>query len=221
MGNDVPYYEREGKRYERITHVLDYFAPPELVDWKIRVGKREAGRISREAMKIGDNVDQCIRALIDGDGEHLPKLKTLEAQNCWEAFESWLQHYAPDIEHRQLATANTVFSEELCTAGTPDLEWNVCTVIDIKCSSAIRPSYWLQTEFYGRNMPCVKNKAILRLDKNLGIYEFQMMPLNEAHWEATKAAIKLFRYYKSIEDGKGDSNERNTSSTIGATDSAV
>lgn len=217
--NDFEFYERDGKRYDRITACLDYFASPELVNWKLRVGKREAGRISREALKIGENVDLCIRVFLDGDGDNLPKLKTQEAKNCWEAFQSWLSVYAPDVDHRKLCTIGTVFSDELCVAGTPDLEWNVHTVIDIKCSNAIRPQYWLQTEFYGRQMPCCKNKAILRLDKNLGIFEFKMMSLSDEHWAATVGAIKLYRVL-AVKDGeqKEESNECNTISnaTVGA-----
>lgn len=37
----------------RVTEVLDYFQAPELVEWKMKVGKAEAGKISRMALKIG------------------------------------------------------------------------------------------------------------------------------------------------------------------------
>ena len=220
MSNDVAYYERDGKRrhYDRITRILDYFAPPELVAWKMRVGKREAGRISREAMKIGSNVDECIRSFVREE-KSLPKLKTLEAKNCWEAFNQWRNDYNPG----QLGEMHTVFNEELGVAGTPDLYWpSENCIIDIKCSSAIRLSYWLQTEFYCR---CYKLpvKAILRLDKNLGIYEFKKMSLSDEHWAATVGLINAYRIL-AVKDGeqKEESDERNTNdSTIGATDSAV
>lgn len=207
MGNDVPYYEKEGRRYDRITHILDYFSPPELVSWKIRVGKKEAGIISRAALRIGENVDEAIRQSIDGGVQ--VKLKTTEAKNCMEAFWEWRNE-----RKAQLSTMETVFDDELMVAGTPDIFWmNNQTLIDIKCASAIRPSYWLQTEFYARQKP-ITTKGILRLEKNLAIYEYKEMPLCDEHWEAVKGAIKLYRYYKSVDkDGEGEEDECNTNIT--------
>lgn len=204
---DFPYYIKDSKKYERITHVLDYFSPPELVNWKIRVGRKEAGMISRAALRIGENVDDAIRCEVEG--RKVSKLKTLEAQNCWEAFRQWKK----DHNVKEIGTLNTVFNDELMVAGTPDLFWaDTHVLIDVKCSSAIRPSYWLQTEFYSRNNTAVDAKAILRLDKNLGIYEYKEMSLSDEHWEAVRGAIKLYRYYKSVDkDGnEGDEDERDT-----------
>lgn len=205
---DDPYYFYNDQRYDRITRILDYFALPELVDWKLNVGRKESNRISREALKIGSNVDEAIRAEVN---KLKPvKLKTTESKSCWEAWEQWKKDYAVDIA--KLRTVNTVYDHSLMVAGTPDLEWNNNTVIDIKCSSEIRPNYWLQTEFYGRclgyEFGLIENKAILRLNKNLGTYEFRKMSLSDYHWEAVKSAIKLFRYHSTVTDGaKEGSNE--------------
>lgn len=187
------FYEFEGRRYDRITRILDYFSPPDLVDWKLRVGKKEANRISRVALNIGTNVDEAIKA--DQTGQKLPKLKTQEAKNCWEAYLAWKRDYYPTV-----TIGSPVFDDDLSTAGTPDLiSWETETLIDVKCSASIREAYWLQTEFYARQIVPLQFKAILRLDKNLGQYEFKKMPLNDEHWAAVRGAIKLYRYYEKTE----------------------
>lgn len=182
------YYVKNGLSYDRITRVLDYFPTPQLVDWKIKVGKREANRVSKVAMNIGTNVDEVIKT---GKG----KLKTAEAKTCYEAFQQWQKDYG----FPTLKEGVTIFNDSLLVAGTPDLlDMDTHTLIDIKCSSEIRDSYWLQTEFYAR---CTGSdyKAILRLDKNLGMYEYKKMPLSDEHWDACVGAIKLYRYYNKSE----------------------
>lgn len=184
---DDNFYEREGLKYDRITRILDFFKPPELIDWYLRVGKKEAKRISTTALKIGTNVDEVIKARITGN--KVPKIVSPEAINCLNAFDEWERNYSLKV-----SPSNTVFDDGLMMAGTPDLD-DGNTVFDIKCSSEIRPAYWLQTEFYGRCLG-VTHKAIIRLDKNLALYEYKKMPLCDEHWEACLGAIKLYRFYK-------------------------
>lgn len=186
MGNNREFYEKDGRQYQRITHILDYFPPPWLVDWKLRVGKKEARRVSTVALKIGDNVDEVVKAI--AMGIKAPRLKTPEAKSAYEGFSRWLDDYSPT-----LSIPDTVFSDELGVAGTPDLVWGDI-VVDLKCSAYISPSYWLQTEFYGRCLG-VSNKAILRLDKNLGNYEFQMKKLSENDWMVVKSLVNVYYYY--------------------------
>lgn len=188
------FYEKDGRQYSRITSILDYFPAPELVDWKIDVGRREARRISTIALKIGDNVDEAIKAEICK--AKIPRLKSEEAKNCFEAYKQWQKDY----QLGELTCGTTVFDDEWGVAGTPDF-YDEDTVIDSKCSSEIRLQYWLQTEFYGRKLG-KKYKAILRLDKNLAIYEYKKMPLNDFHWATVCGLITAYRFFnKSVTDG--------------------
>jgi len=130
--------------YDRVTQILDYFGEPGLVSWKVKVGAKEARRIGTIAKNIGSNVDEAIKA--DVDGLKVPRLKTQEAKNCYEAYLSWKKDYSP-----ALIVGQRIFCEDSQVCGEPDLFWDD-TVIDVKCSSEIRPTYWLQTEWYGREV---------------------------------------------------------------------
>lgn len=192
--------------YERISRVLDYFTPTELVKWKVKVGSREAKRIGTVAMNIGTNVDEWIKATVMGVKP--PKLKTEEARNCVEGYKRWVDEYGLVLE-----VGKRVFDEGLKVTGEPDL-LGLNTVIDIKCSSEIRPSYWLQTEFYAKNTRKV-NKAILRLDKYLGVYEYQVRPVNPKDWFAVVGLVEAYRFYQSeqsLTEGKEERVNDNESS---------
>ena len=195
------YYEKGGVKYDRITRVLDYFAPPDLVKWKLKVGTKEAKRIGTIAMKIGSHIDEAIRSSLGGV---VVKLKGADERNCFEAWRRWVDEYRAS----GLESAETVFDDELMMAGTPDLLWpSKKLVIDLKCSREIRPQYWLQTEFYGRLLG-YERKAVLRLDKDLGVYEYEERALDDGVWEAVKGAISLYRYYQeSLNEGKAEDKD--------------
>jgi hypothetical protein len=186
--NDFKFYERNGKQYDRITSALDFFAHPKLVKWKVEVGNKEAKRISTVATKIGTNVDEAVRAAVSG--QKVPKLLSDEAKSAFEGFKLWMHDYDP--QGLESAT-EPAFHDELGVACTADL-LQPFKVIDIKCASSIKPQYWLQTEFQGRCMGAT-HKAILRLDKNLGMYEYKEMALSDSHWEVCRGLIKAYRFY--------------------------
>lgn len=205
--SNFSHYEKDGRAYERITQVLSRFEDPSLANWKARVGLKEASRIKKKAMGIGTNVDNAIRAYIDGRKQI--KLKSKEAENCFDAFRHWLADYG----YHGLVCGTPLFDDVLMVAGTPDI-LRSSEVIDIKCSSVISDNYWLQTEFYGRmkgGEPHNYWKSILRLDKNLGIYEYKRVPLSDADWDAVRSAITLYRWYqKPVIDGKEEDLDANS-----------
>ena len=89
---DDHYYSKDGKQYERVTRILDYFSNPELVAWKVKVGQKEAGKVSRIALKCGKAVDEMIRA------SRIPKLKDSdEIKSCLKAWKSWKERIPPGM----------------------------------------------------------------------------------------------------------------------------
>jgi hypothetical protein len=176
----------------RVTEVLDYFATPGLVDWKVRVGKREANRISKQAMNIGTNVDEWVKAKVLGN--KLPKLKTMEAETCVVAYKRWEKDYSPDLK-----VATRLYSDPYGITGEPDLYWGD-VVVDLKCSSGIRDSYWLQTAAYCK-MAGKTDRAILRLDKTLGEYEYKVKEGWMFDWEVFQGLLNAYRFFNPPTEG--------------------
>lgn len=211
---DAEFYELDGKRYGRITKALEACPSPDLIEWKIELIKKFSRELSREdaslsieelldkairkmnkigddAAEIGQNVDAYLKAKING--EELPKLKKFEDRSCVEAFEKWECDH-PEVK---LSVPPTVYDDELMIAGTPDFE-DEDTVYDLKGANEIRRKNWLQTEFYARKRG-KKFKAIIRVDRDLGIYEFKKFPISDDDWEMVKSVVNMYRYYKKGE----------------------
>jgi len=187
VGNDAEFYTKGGVSYTRVTSILGYFADPKLVAWKMRVGAKEAKRISTVAMKRGTNVDEAIRAHVSG--EKVGKFKTQEEENCFKAYLQWREDY--NIQDCKSAT--TLFDDDALIAGTPDL-WLPDETLDIKCAGHIRENYWLQTEWYARKHGD-SFKSILRLDGNLGQYEYVLKPVSDYEFQIFEALVSVYRFY--------------------------
>lgn len=182
--------------YDRVSAILDTYQAPDLIDWKIRTGKKEARRISTIATKIGTNVDEYIKAEILGT--KLPKLKTPEAENCVRAWKKWIDDYG--IKVSSLGVGTRLFDEESKVCGEPDLLMPD-EVLDIKCSSSIRQNYWIQTNWYAEHLD--KNyRSVLRLCKNLGVYEYERREISKADSEVFEALTTVYRYFKQFSKGE-------------------
>lgn len=191
MGNDSNYYEKDGKKYDRITRILGYFKNPELVKWQMRVGAKEAKRISTIAMKRGTAVDEYIRIHVT-DKKEPKKFKTIEEENCFKAYLQWRKDYNISV----ITSATTQYDHDACIAGTPDI-WLLDETLDIKCASAIRQNYWLQTEWYARKKGH-HFKSILRLDANLGCYEYVKKPVSDYDFQIFEALVSVYRFYNAM-----------------------
>lgn len=165
---DGPVYIKDGKEYLRPTHVLDYFYPPELVDWKIDIGRKEANKISRAALKHGKKIDELIRA-----NKEPSKKDSEEVKSCWKAWMKWVGDFQPG----ELIFPETQYDEERMVAGTPDIYWvRQRMIIDIKSSKELHEGNFFQTggcyaHFTSLPFP-VERVGIVRLDKEIENYEF-------------------------------------------------
>lgn len=169
-GPKAPKYVHEGAPYVRITQITDFFAPPWLVDWKLRMGKAEASRISKEALKHGTAIHGHAEGiLMDGDTE-FSESDGAEVRASVEAFRKWRE----GREIGRFKVEQTLWDHENQVAGTYDLYLeDEGTLIDIKSSSKVSVSYFIQLGGYARMMtPRPKRLAVLRLDKTAGEYEY-------------------------------------------------
>ena len=208
---DNPYYEKDGKRYTRVSRIIDFFAPPDLVEWKMDTGRKEAGRISRAALKIGSRVDDLITE--NWQNPKVGKKDGLEVQSCLQAWQAWLKDYQP----KELKFHETVYDEEAMVAGTYDFMWGDI-LVDIKTSRNVKPYHFFQLGAYGGMMkPHPEKLAILRLDKSLGIYEFVesrkvgLDPLD--CWLAFKGLQRAYKVYNQADSAlnppKGQKEQEN------------
>lgn len=204
MAKQDPWYEIEDVRHDRVTAVLDSWPPPELIDWKIRVGRKKAGLISRAAMRVGTRTDELVKS-----GKPPKRSEAIEVRNCLEAYARWREERT-DVNI--IAYDRRVYNRRIRVAGTLDIETED-SILDIKCSGRISPHYWLQVAMYnwlsGLNKPRL---AILRLHKSLGIYEYKTRPYDIRYVRVFLGMLRAYRYFNSWSGGVNvgeDSNPRN------------
>ena len=180
-----------------VTEVLDAFIPKGLLDWYLKTGKKEARRISTVAMKIGSRVDQLIQDDVNTGSYKLSSKDPIEVKNCMEAWESFKKDYQPKIK----ATQIEVKSEREKLVGHIDLIMDGM-VVDIKCASSIKDNYWLQVAKYADMYRTdLLGLAILRLDKNLGTYQFvkshQANKQPNLLVDVYNGLLEAYRYYNA------------------------
>lgn len=181
----------------RVTQVLSYFQAPQLVDWKLRVGKKEANRISKAAMKIGSRVDELVKTHSQPE-----KRDKAEVHGAYWAYFKWMRNYTP-IEIRPLKRMERVIFGVLLS-GEPDFEaLNILT--DLKCSTRIDLKYWLQLAAYAWLTDWPGKIAVLRCDKQTEAYQYEVRENLARYWEIYKGLLQAYIYFTEEEgDGGND-----------------
>ena len=205
----------------RVTEVLNYFKEPWYIDWVHRVGRTEANKISKASMKVGTEVDKIIKENVSGN--YLPeKHKNKEVENCIEAYKKWFKVYQPKSITPCTRLYSTIEGHEV--TGEPDLMVDG-VLVDIKCSSKISPSYWLQVNMYSilHNIQAnnldfdtvyklLKLKkphkvGILRFDKITASYEYVLQDYSPSLVDCWVGLMRAFYYYKGEDNGGLDVQE--------------
>ena len=178
-------------RYNRVTSVLDYFMAPELHKWVLKVGKDAAKKKGSSAKRIGTRVHNLAKTVFDRGSAYLTPHDNIEVKNCLTAYQRWLHIEKPKI----LKMEQTVVSDSLGIAGTYDIALSD-TIVDIKTSVAIRPSYWLQVAMYAylSGSESITKIAILRLDKYIGEYEYKVIDFDMRLVDTYKGLLDYYRY---------------------------
>ena len=189
-----------------ITEIIDYFQEPSLVDWRIDTGRKEANRISRLTAKTGTRVHELILANWQKGDYKLSKSDNSEVRSCMEAWDRFKLDYAPSI----LKAEFEVRHEDIKIIGHADMlaTCNKKTMlIDVKTAGSIKPKHWVQLAGYWSLLGdlSVDSVAILRLDRNIGVYEFKVRkPRPELFW----ALAQVYDFYteRNVPMAQGDSN---------------
>ena len=185
----------------RVTEVLDYFQPPELVAWRMREGNRAANTELRSTEKVGTRVDELIKA-----GESPTSKDSIEVKNCYAAFYKWKYLYSPS----QLVIQERLYGkiDGIDITGEPDLMID-SVLTDLKATNAIRLKNWIQVNIYeelrrqNRLLPSPELR-LLRLDRRTGSYEYpNAKPFNERMVRMFGGLLLAYVYYKG-EENDGD-----------------
>lgn len=177
-----------------VTEVLDYLTEKELLGFFLNNSKAKREAISKEALRIGSDVDRLIQLDIKGERVEAPT----DPKVC-NSFLAWRLFIAdhPEFKSHVLSIQEELRQGELI--GHPDIIYedeDVIGVIDIKTSRAIYGKYWLQTAKYldmtGRKG--ARFIAVLRLDKETGKYEYSY----QTSEDFISYQIKVFNAYLEV-----------------------
>lgn len=169
----------------RVSEVLDYFAEPYLVAWKLKT--KDWQKVSEEALRVGTIVDGAVQAGINtGSYAHVTDdLPVATSLRAWEKFKV----ERPEIVERLIKYRHNMQRELVLgdLVGHPDFILDD-EVIDLKTSKQVSKSHWMQTAQYATmydhsrldawqlaNGCGVKRISILRLDKLTGEYEYKTL----------------------------------------------
>ncbi len=188
------HYVIDGKKYDRVTAVLGYFQTPKLVDWKLTVGKKEANKRSKEALKIGTAVHKY------AETGKMPAKASVDVRNCVEAYNRWVAEHKPVVLSREV----TVHSKTWGVAGTYDLLLDSGILVDIKTSREIKLEHWLQLGTYAFMISGIEKLAVLRLDKNMGFYEYIEKPFSYEYQKVFCGLLTAYRYFNQGGDDDDD-----------------
>lgn len=167
----------------RVSEVLDYFAEPYLVKWKL--GNKDWQKVSEESLRVGTIVDKAIQ---DDINDRVMVASTLDVPviNCITAWSKFRCEHPEVFERLVKYKAN--MQRELVLGdlvGHPDFILDD-EVIDLKTSKQVSKSHWMQTAQYAKMCMFtqvdgkfvgdpIKRISILRLDKLTGEYEYRTL----------------------------------------------
>lgn len=188
-------YKIEGRKYDRVTAILDYFTPKPLAD-KMRKDSSGMAEKSKTAKAVGTRVDTLIQELWRKGYCKFTEYDRVAVKNCIEAYKRWVEVEKPQI----LAMQETVWSDTLGIAGTLDCRLNG-SIIDFKTSEAIYPGYWLQVAVYAhlkRNTggSDISRIGILRMDKFSADDEYKVIEYDQ---RLVDCYIGLLNYYRYLQ----------------------
>lgn len=192
-------YIKDGKSYDRVTTVLNYFKDPGLFDWAVRVGKKESSRKSKAGKSVGTRVHNLAHAKFLCKPCRVSPKESVSIKNCMEAYERWLNVEKPQILDMEV----TEFHEVFGIAGTRDMRVAGNQLNDIKTSERISHSFWIQLAIYAKMCPHeIEKLGVVRLDKFTGEYEYKVIQYDERLVNLFLGLLSYYRYVKGYENRK-------------------
>lgn len=195
----------------RVTEILGWFKEDWQIDFLLKHGKREAKRRMNSAAKIGTTVHEIIEKELCGKVSK-KKLKHEEV-TALKAFERFKKDYALST----ISTEEEVRSDKWGVVGHYDWlgrvnQWKC--LLDWKTSSVIGEKYWIQANVYNymAGVPA-DYVGIVRLDKNIGDYEFQIREYDTNLVHLFGNMVAVFRHFNKP-DGAPDKGKGEEDGTV-------
>lgn len=140
------YYNINGKEYPSVTTILSVISKPGLTSWKVKLGKEESEKVSKEAAGIGSQVHKALEYVIKGKA--VPRdLLSKPVKKAIVYFTEWCRRVVFEPQGSEM----TVYSDKYGFAGTldlPGLMGDSLAIIDFKTSGRIYKEVWLQLAAY-------------------------------------------------------------------------
>ena len=146
------YVTPSGEKYPSITTVLGHFNKKGIIEWRKKVGEKEANRISTQASRRGTKVHQMCEDFINNkldENKFMPTDK--------ETFNSLRNILTDNINNIHCQEAS-LYSDYLKVAGRVDCvaEWNNrLSVIDFKTSRKLKKKEYISNYFQQGAAYCV------------------------------------------------------------------
>lgn len=179
----------------RVSETQDFFKAQWFIDWYLKVGKAEANRVSKKALKIGSRIDEIIRSgVYEAD-----KKDTQEVKKCLQNFLAWKDRYMVTT----ILPLSRIENSDIGLTGEADFYLpETDTLVDFKSSKKICPEYIFQLGGYKRLGFPGSKLAVLCCDKDLDIFEYKTnedigMTIEQCI-DAFESSLKHLQYYTHI-----------------------
>lgn len=140
------YTTPEGNRYPSVTTVLSATKDKTgLLEWRNRVGEKEANRITNRAAKRGTGMHTICEEYLKNNPEPM-KGQSLIAIELFNNIRPVLDHHIDEIYGNEIS----LYSDELKTAGKSDLFckfMGVGSIVDFKSSTREKREDWIEDYF--------------------------------------------------------------------------
>jgi len=195
----MKYHEVDGRKYPRVTAILDIIHRPELERWRAELGNDEADRIKNEAAQIGLCLHHICRLFHQDRSFDMPA--TSQIGQMFATYRQWFET-AVDVV---VATEQLVVSRKFGYAGTYDALAvlkgdSTPSIIDLKTSKDFWPTMALQLAAYREAVleegQVVNRRLVVRIDRS----DTQRLQIREytehaRDFNAFLAALSLARYF--------------------------
>jgi hypothetical protein len=152
------HYELDGRRYVRVTTVLNTINQPGLARWRAKVGNDEADRISREATEHGTRLHEILARF--NRQEPLGEVGDLEP--CVERYMAWVVEHV----HAIRSAERLVLSHDHGYGGTPDavaeMQDGDLALLDFKTSKWRQPTPTFALQLAAYRLALAENDVLCR-----------------------------------------------------------